>query len=121
MALAMAGLHASLKLAGLRRTQSLVERLGTRRGHRLVAGKARARRLAALSEAAVGLGWPGRSCLRQSLLLYWLLRRAGLQPALRLGAARTQGGLSAHAWVELDGEALLPARGHVAFGDRSRA
>jgi hypothetical protein len=41
------------------------------------------------------------SCLRQSLLVWWLLRRRGLAPVLRIGVNKDQG-FAAHAWVELD-------------------
>jgi hypothetical protein len=42
------------------------------------------------------------TCLTRSLLLIWLLRRRGVQSELRIGV-RLQGGMAAHAWVELDG------------------
>lgn len=49
------------------------------------------------------------SCLRQALLLQWLLRRRGIETALRIGVQRDDGGhaLSAHAWVERDGVILI--------------
>jgi len=40
------------------------------------------------------------SCLRQSLLVWWLLRRKGLPAELRIGVSK-QEGFSAHAWVEV--------------------
>ena len=40
------------------------------------------------------------SCLRQSLLVWWLLRRKGLPAELRIGVQK-QEGFAAHAWVEL--------------------
>ena len=46
------------------------------------------------------------TCLRQSLLVYWWLRRRGLAPELKIGVQRNDGALDAHAWVELDGHAL---------------
>jgi hypothetical protein len=42
------------------------------------------------------------SCLRQSLVVWWLLRRRGLPAVLRMGA-NNDDGFRAHAWVELDG------------------
>ena len=48
------------------------------------------------------------TCLRRSLLLLGLLRRRGLRPVLQLGVAGRSGPFQAHAWVELDGERLLP-------------
>jgi hypothetical protein len=46
------------------------------------------------------------TCLRQSLLIYWLLRRRGFDPELKLGVRKEQAGFDAHAWVELQGVAL---------------
>lgn len=43
------------------------------------------------------------TCLRQALLVYWMLRRKGLLPELRIGVQKVQGNMDAHAWVELDG------------------
>lgn len=40
------------------------------------------------------------SCLTRSVLLVWLLRRRGIESALRIGVRFTQGALDAHAWVE---------------------
>lgn len=46
------------------------------------------------------------TCLRRSLLLGHLLRHH--HPALRLGVKKTDGVVSAHAWVEVDGVSLDP-------------
>jgi hypothetical protein len=48
------------------------------------------------------------SCLRLSLLVWWLLRRKGVPAELRIGV-RQHGGFSAHAWVELAGQAVNDA------------
>ncbi len=49
--------------------------------------------------------WPARRmCLRRSLVLGRLLR--DLDPALRLGVARSDDGLLAHAWIEVAGVRL---------------
>ena len=42
------------------------------------------------------------SCLRQSLLVWWILGRKGVPAELRIGV-QTAGGFAAHAWVELGG------------------
>jgi Transglutaminase-like superfamily len=55
--------------------------------------------------ALAGAFYPGRArCLEQSLLLHWLLRRAGVKSALRLGV--NSFGRGAHAWVEWNGRPL---------------
>jgi len=48
------------------------------------------------------------SCLRQSLLVWWLLRRREAPAELRIGV-RKQDGFSAHAWVEVDGQPVNDA------------
>jgi hypothetical protein len=53
-------------------------------------------------------GWsPGRaSCLPRSLVLCRLLAKQGLQAEIRLGVAKSDGSVTAHAWVEHAGVAL---------------
>jgi hypothetical protein len=48
----------------------------------------------------------GGRCLLESMVLWYLLRRAGHPAEIRLGARTLLGPLEAHAWVELDGEVL---------------
>lgn len=40
------------------------------------------------------------------MTLWWLLRREGVDPELRIGARKESGKFEAHAWVELDGQVL---------------
>jgi hypothetical protein len=64
-------------------------------------------RLAWLVEVA-GRYAPGRvTCLKQALVLSWLLRRRGIATTLQIGVARRDGALAAHAWLERDGEVLF--------------
>lgn len=47
------------------------------------------------------------NCLKQSLLLWWLLARRGINTEIKFGAQEESGiTFGAHAWVEYDGEAL---------------
>lgn len=46
------------------------------------------------------------TCLEESLALWYLLRRQGLSPQLRIGVRKIDGRFEAHAWVECAGEAL---------------
>lgn len=48
------------------------------------------------------------SCLRQSLLIWWLLRREGVPAELRIGV-RALEGFTAHAWVEVGGQPVNDA------------
>jgi Transglutaminase-like superfamily len=51
---------------------------------------------------------PGRAtCLKQALVLSWLLRRRGISTTLQIGVARREGALAAHAWLERDGEVVF--------------
>jgi hypothetical protein len=62
---------------------------------------------AAVSEAVARVAsfLPGRMrCLEQAVAVYFLLRRFGYRPALRIGV--TPFGFRAHAWVEVDGHPL---------------
>jgi hypothetical protein len=50
------------------------------------------------------------ACLAQSLAACWLLDRRGFRPELRIGARRaSEGGIEAHAWLELNGTVLVDA------------
>jgi hypothetical protein len=51
------------------------------------------------------------TCLEQSLVLCWMLRRRGMSPILRIGARKEADRFEAHAWVELDGIVIGDASG----------
>lgn len=68
--------------------------------------------------SAVAPKWPFADgpCLRQALVAGWILRRR--RPTLRLGVARGNDQVLAHAWIEVDGvgtlgwqQGYLPLRG----------
>ncbi|WP_448071244.1 lasso peptide biosynthesis B2 protein [Georgenia yuyongxinii] len=51
--------------------------------------------------------WPfGDTCLRRALVLGWLLRHRS--PVLRVGVAKVDGEVRAHAWLVIDGRSLDP-------------
>jgi hypothetical protein len=51
---------------------------------------------------------PGRTtCLKDALVLVWLLRREGVEALVRIGVARNARGLKAHAWLEHDGRVIF--------------
>jgi hypothetical protein len=50
------------------------------------------------------------NCLQQSVTLWWLLRRRGLEGELRIGTRKEGGRFDAHAWVEFSGRALNESR-----------
>ena len=65
-----------------------------------------AHRIGRLVSIAANHGPYRATCLRQSLALWWLLRRRRIPAELRIGVRKDNAGLRAHAWVELDGRAL---------------
>jgi hypothetical protein len=52
-----------------------------------------------------GLG--DRDCVQRSLLLYRALSRAGADPTLVVGFEQSDDGIMGHAWVVVDGQAVL--------------
>ncbi len=47
------------------------------------------------------------TCLKKALILSWLLERRGIQTELRIGVARRDGTLIAHAWLDCDGRVIF--------------
>lgn len=47
------------------------------------------------------------TCLKRALVLSWLLGRRGTQTELRIGVARQEGRIRAHAWLDYDGQVIL--------------
>jgi hypothetical protein len=88
-----------------------------RAGRRLGVVDREPRRLAAFAERIVAR-IPGDSrCLMRSLVVLAMLSRRGVDARLVL-AARPTPEFAAHAWVERNGDPLLPTRG---FGDARMA
>ncbi len=65
-----------------------------------------AERIALLANIAGRRGVVSATCLRQAMLVQWWLRRDGLDAHLKIGTRLQDGQFDAHAWVELDGQAL---------------
>lgn len=53
------------------------------------------------------------TCLRQTLLVFWLLRWRGIQTELRIGVQRHEGSVLAHAWITY-GEEVISNSSQVA-------
>ncbi len=54
-------------------------------------------------------GLPDHDCLQRSLLLYRVLSRAGAEPTLVVGFNRINDQVLGHAWVVVDGHAVIEA------------
>ena len=118
MMLALPVIHASVGIAGYGRTKRWLERWSRTPAGQPTSNEnlASARSIARLAAIAGRRGAVSATCLRQSLLVYWILRRRGLNPELKLGVRKHEGVVDAHAWVELAGQSLdvAPVR-HQAF------
>ena len=105
------GVDAALRLLGYERTCNLL-RIGiskhptSRRGGDAATDIEHAQRIARLVGIAANHGLYRATCLRQSLVLGWLLRRRRIPAELRIGVRKDGDDLQAHAWVELEGQAL---------------
>lgn len=99
---------ALLRLSGVMRTARLLERMSGNSPPRRADGvdMKDAQRLAQLAAVAGRRGAIAATCLRQALLVHWLLRRRGFSPELKLGVRKDADTFDAHAWVELQGAAL---------------
>ena len=91
----------SLKIAGFGRTYSALSALTARRASEAVTPAVLAEAVRRVS--LVAAFFPGRAlCLEQSVTLWTLLRRRGIDAELRLGVQPYPFG--AHAWVEHRGQ-----------------
>jgi len=100
----------SLAFFGYRRTHAAMSRWPRPRASRLSNESdrlARAKSAARVVGIAAASGPVRASCLRRSLLLWWLLRREGIESVVRVGVQPSgDGALDAHAWVEYLGRPL---------------
>lgn len=97
---------AGLALFGYRRTHAALSRWPGPRVTRFsseAGAAARARSIARIVAIASGRGPVRATCLRRSLVVWWLLRREGIDSQVKVGVQRGPEGLDAHAWVEFLG------------------
>ena len=92
-----------LPLFGYRRVQQWMARWPRRAPPRGIAAAEAESRLRTLARLVAVVSGPGRfraTCLRRSLLLWWLARLDGIETVVRVGVRREADALLAHAWVE---------------------
>jgi hypothetical protein len=99
-------LHLALRLLGYARLHgALGWMMPIRAGSRPLSAKQKATRVQQITRIVTIASQRGlykATCLRRSLLTWWLLRREGIASDICLGV-RTHGGvLEAHAWVEYE-------------------
>lgn len=111
MLFGLPAMDAALRLFGYVKTRRWLERRSAGSDVRMATpgDLDAAENLARLAAIAGRRGPIAATCLRQSLLVYWLLRRRGLAPELKIGVRKQDAVVDAHAWVELEGRALAPA------------
>jgi len=99
---------AAIRVFGYVATREWLERRSTSAGVREPSSDdlEAAQGLARLAGIAGRHGPVTATCLRQSLLIYWALRRRGFAPDLKIGVRKQGDAFDAHAWVELEGHAL---------------
>lgn len=124
MAMALPAISLGLSLFGYVRMRRWLERVSAQDAMHEATPMdiADAQRLARLAAIAGTRGPIEATCLRQSLLLLFLLRRKRLKPDLMIGVRRENDAFDAHAWVQLDGVALGQQHlAHTALPERANA
>ena len=109
LAVLLPAIGGALRWLGVRRTYRLLGGLGGNANAASsvsMSAQASAERLGQLIGIASRRGLYRATCLRRSLALWWLLRRRGLPAELRIGVARVEEQVQAHAWVELAGHVI---------------
>ncbi len=100
----------ALRLFGFKRTQTFMSRfVHADRGMNLPkgCGLQEVRGIARMVGVAARHGFYRANCLKQSLVLWWLLTRRGILSEIKIGVNRAGAGtLNAHAWVECGGHPL---------------
>ena len=100
----------SLKLSGFKQTKNRMSRFIPTSMDNISAREQDLSRAKLISRAVAIAGNHGiyhANCLKQSLLLWWLLARHGIPTELKLGTQKLpQETFSANAWVEYNGKAL---------------
>jgi len=104
----------ALRFLSLRRWQSLLCNGAARKRQRScldASALSAAFETARMVRIAASRGPYRGNCLQQSLTLWWLLRRQGIESEIRFGARKEGGEFKAHSWVEVGGYALNEGRG----------
>jgi len=101
----------SLRLSGFKQTKNRMSRLIPTGIDSMSVREDELSRTLLISRAVAIAGNHGlfkANCLKQSLLLWWLLARRGIPSELKLGTQKIpQDTFSAHAWVEYRGNVLV--------------
>jgi hypothetical protein len=103
----------ALRVAGLKSWQETLSRFRLRSApplsHPAISVARQARRTARLVMTASRRRAYRFSCLSESVTLWWLLRRQGIESVVYVGVRKPTSRLEAHAWVECSGVVLNDA------------
>lgn len=91
---------------GYRRVRRLLAALTARTPEPPPDAGPQAERLAVLVRSAARRGPHRAKCLAESLVLWGLLRRRGIESEIRIGVKKERREFAAHAWVEHEGRPL---------------
>lgn len=69
----------------------------------------RMKRMGKLVNIAAWRGAYRATCLRRSLVLWWMLRRRGMDSRIRVGVRNDGGEFASHAWVEWEEQVINDA------------
>lgn len=98
----------SLKISGFVATRKFLELLlPTKELVRQDYTENDVRTVARMIKIAAIFGPYRANCLRQSLLLWWVMMRRGINVYLRIGVNHENEKFMAHSWVEWNGEILI--------------
>lgn len=102
-----------LRLSGFNRTKYFLSKFISNEpdGSKQQAGPDQARIIARMVSVAACHGLYRANCLKQSLVLWWLLARRGLKSEIRFGVKKgPEDEFGAHAWVEFNGMNLCDSK-----------
>ena len=97
----------ALRVLPFQQLRALCNHAGRKRPGTSSASVPSASRLAWLVEVAGRFTPVTATCLKKALVLSWLLGRQGIASTLQIGVARHGDALTAHAWLEQQGQVLF--------------
>ena len=100
---------AALRVFGLRRVCRFLSGSAATRPCARAEDAGDAQAVGRLVDIAARRGAGRPTCLARSVTLWWLLRRRGIDSAIRIGVRTVEGRMEAHAWVEHAGLVLNDA------------
>jgi hypothetical protein len=97
----------ALRVLPFKRVRTLCDNAGRKGPEKSSEAVPSVSRLAWLVEVAGRFTPVTATCLKQALVLSWLLGRRGIAATLHIGVARNAETLAAHAWLENNGQVIF--------------